>query len=156
MTNDILENLQAILDEQGKSDMRPVEIEALDKDAFLKVKETLQRIGIQGTGEDDERVLWQSCHLLHKKGHYYICHFKHLFLLDNKVGKTILTEDDQNRVYYIANLLQTWNLVKLKDTIPEPKKTMIRIVSYSEKKNWVLRTKYEMSKKLNGNKEEAV
>ena len=96
-----IEKLNKIVGEGNE----PIEIEALDNDQFLKVRETLSRIGI-ATTQEGENVLWQSCNLLSKKGKYYIVHFKHMFLLDGAFKTTQLTDDDIKRTKYIASLLE--------------------------------------------------
>lgn len=120
-------------------DQMPYEVKALDNDQFLKVRETLTRIGISKTGEN---TLWQSCHLLHKKGRYYICHFKHMFILDGKAEKTNLTENDMLRLSYVVYLLKSWGLVVPLDKVDETSKVSIRIIHHSDKDNWILQPKY--------------
>jgi hypothetical protein len=121
-----------------------IEIELDEPDAFLKIKETLTRIGI---ASKKTQTLWQSCHILHKRGFYYIVHFKELFALDGK--PTEFTEEDINRRNYIANLLQSWGLLKLKSEAPvNPDiKVGVKIVQYNEKFNWELVTKYSIGAK---------
>lgn len=122
-----------------------VEVELPDKEAFLKVKESLTRIGI---ASKKENILYQSCHILHKKGRYYICSFKELFALDGK--NTNLSENDIARRNTIANLLAEWNLVKLVD--PEKSKmpvcaiNQIKILPFKEKSKWQLVPKYQIGK----------
>lgn len=131
-------------------DKMPVEIETLDNDQFLKVRETLTRIGI-ATTQDDENVLWQSCNLLSKKGKYYIVHFKHMFLLDGAFKTTNLTDDDVKRTKYIASLLEAWGLVKLVNKpAQEVEKVNVRVINYGEKNQWKLKHKYDMSKNIKG------
>ena len=147
MTTELLNKLTTTLDAQGKSELKPIEIEALDKDAFLQVVESLTRMGVKSVAQNDDKdVLWQSCHLLHKKGRYFILHFKHLFLLDGKSDKTVITEEDFNRTVCVATLLQKWGLVKIIGDVPETKKTTLTIIPFKEKSKWVLKTKYSMSK----------
>lgn len=124
----------------------PVEIETLDNDQFLKVRETLSRIGI-ATSQDGEDILWQSCHLLSKKGKYYIVHFKHMFLLDGAFKTTTLTEDDSQRTKYIASLLEAWGLVK-RVKQEDVEKINVRVINYGEKSQWTLKQKYDMSKNI--------
>ncbi len=133
----------------GKENM-PVEIEALDNDQFLKVRETLTRIGI-ATTQNDEKILWQSCNILSKKGKYYIVHFKHMFLLDGAFKNTQLSEDDVKRTKYIASLLEAWGLVKVVNPQPnEVEKVNVRVINYGEKSSWNLKHKYDMSKNIKG------
>jgi len=123
-----------------------VEVELPTQDSFLKVKETLTRIGISSR---KERKLYQSCHILHKQGRYAILHFKELFILDGK--HNTLTEEDIARRNTIMNLLEEWELVKIVD----PSKTkdlvasinQIKIISFKEKDDWELTVKYNIGKK---------
>lgn len=123
-----------------------VEIELLEDDDFLKIKETLTRIGISSRRENK---LYQSCHILHKKGKYYIVHFKELFALDGL--PTNLNEEDIARRNTIANLLEEWELCD----VVEPDKTeepvlnikQLKIISHKEKKDWELCPKYHIGKK---------
>ena len=118
-----------------------VEITLKDPSDFLKVKETLTRIGF---ASKKENILYQSCHILHKRGRYAIVHFKELFLLDGK--KTDISENDIGRRNTIARLLADWGLVVVIDPskIEEPTVTMnqIKVVPYREKSNWSLQPKY--------------
>ena len=123
-----------------------VEVELPTQDSFLKVKETLTRIGISSR---KEKKLYQSCHILHKQGRYSILHFKELFILDGK--HNTLTEEDISRRNTIVNLLEEWELVKIVD----PSKTkdpiaslnQIKIISFKEKSDWELTVKYNIGKK---------
>ncbi len=122
-----------------------VEIELKTPDDFLKIRETLSRIGIQSK---TSRTLYQSCHILHKRGLYYICTFKELFLLDGKQAE--ISEDDYRRRNSIAKLISTWGLCSIinkKDIefLAEPGE--IKIVPYKEKKDWMLIAKYTIGKK---------
>lgn len=120
-----------------------IEVESLDRDQFLKVKETLTRVGIASRqlAENGKPTLWQSCHILHKKGHYYCVHFKQLFLLDGKVGSTVFTEEDKDRTELVAALLQEWGLVKVIGPIDKPV-CAITVIPYTDKNRWNLRPKY--------------
>ena len=122
-----------------------VEVVLDQPDDFLKVKETLTRIGV--ASKKDNR-LFQSCHILHKQGKYYIVHFKELFALDGKA--TNFSENDLARRNTIANLLQEWGLVKIvfgdTDTLTAPM-NQIKIISYSLKDEWELIPKYNIGKK---------
>lgn len=123
-----------------------VEVSLREQDDFLKVRETLTRIGVSSR---KERVLYQSCHILHKQGRYYIVHFKELFALDGKPSN--LTENDVQRRNAIAKLLEEWGLIKilnpdlLKDNIAPLHQ--IKIISFKEKDDWQLITKYNIGKK---------
>jgi len=123
-----------------------LEIELKEQDDFLKVRETLTRIGVSSR---KEKVLYQSCHILHKQGRYYLVHFKELFLLDNKPSN--LSENDIQRRNAIADLLEEWGLLKIlnpaimKDNIAPIHQ--IKIISFKEKDEWELITKYNIGKK---------
>lgn len=124
-----------------------VEVLLKEDDDFLKIKETLTRIGVASR---KEHKLYQSCHILHKQGRYYIVHFKELFELDGK--PTSITEDDIGRRNTIANLLAEWGLVILKDPDksrqPVTPLSQIKILAYKEKDDWELITKYSIGRKL--------
>jgi hypothetical protein len=125
-----------------------VEIALDDEDAFLKVRETLTRIGVSSR---KEKVLYQSCHILHKQGRYVILHFKELFALDGK--PSTITDNDIQRRNAIVNLLEEWNLLKiLKDEKSKIEGNLapihqIKIISYKEKDEWELVSKYTIGKK---------
>lgn len=123
-----------------------VEVTLKEKEDFLKIKETLTRIGI---ASKKDKTLYQSCHILHKQGKYYIVHFKELFLLDGK--NSDFTDEDRGRRNTIANLLSEWNLLKLADTKksedPVSSLSLIKIVSFKEKDLWTLVPKYQIGKK---------
>ena len=114
-----------------------------EPDDFLKIRETLSRIGVASR---KERKLYQSCHILHKQGKYYIVHFKELFALDGK--DTNLSENDIARRNTIVKLLSDWGLVTMKVT-PEPiaPLSQIKIIAFKEKNEWMLETKYNIGKK---------
>ena len=115
-----------------------------EPDDFLKVRETLSRIGVASR---KERKLYQSCHILHKQGKYYIVHFKELFALDGK--KTNITTNDMARRNTIATLLKDWGLVTvLSEMKHEPAPlSQIKVLAYKEKSEWNLETKYNIGKK---------
>ena len=120
-----------------------LEISLKEPDDFLKVRETLSRIGVASR---KERKLYQSCHILHKQGRYYIVHFKELFALDGK--QTNLSENDIARRNTITNLLKDWGLVEvLGEAEPVAPLSQIKVLSYSEKEDWTLETKYNIGKK---------
>ena len=126
-------------------DYKPVEIILEKEDDFLKVRETLSRIGV---ASKKDRTLYQSCHILHKQGRYFITHFKELFALDGKEAD--LTENDLKGRNAIAKLLSDWGLVKLLDeSIEEDTAPMsqIKILSFKEKDEWTLVTKYNIGRK---------
>ena len=123
-----------------------VEVRLPDPQAFLKVKETLTRIGV---ASKKDKTLYQSCHILHKQGHYYLVHFKEMFMLDGKT--TDFSEEDKGRRNTIVNLLTEWGLISLvdpqKSTDPLTPLNRIKIISYSEKSEWNLVAKYSLGKK---------
>ena len=125
-----------------------VEISFEQKDDFLKIRETLTRIGVASRREQE---LFQSCHILHKKGKYYITHFKELFQLDGK--KATYDESDVGRRNTIIDLLKQWNLIKVLDEskieTPRAPLSQIKIVSFKDKENWKLTTKYSIGSKNN-------
>ena len=126
-------------------DYKPVEIILEKEDDFLKVRETLSRIGV---ASKKDRTLYQSCHILHKQGRYFITHFKELFALDGKEAD--LTENDLKRRNAIAKLLKDWGLVKLIDESIEDDMapmSQIKILSFKEKDEWTLVTKYNIGRK---------
>ena len=124
-----------------------VEVLLKESDDFLKIKETLSRIGF---ASKKDKILYQSCHILHKQGRYAIVHFKELFALDGK--PTDISENDLSRRNAIANLLNDWELLDLVDelstTIPVPIFiSQIKILSHKEKKDWELVPKYNIGSK---------
>lgn len=123
-----------------------VEVSLNEQDDFLKVRETLTRIGVSSR---KEKVLYQSCHILHKQGKYYIVHFKELFALDGKPSN--ISENDIQRRNAIANLLEEWGLVKiLNRKLIEGNIAplhQIKIISFKEKDDWNLIAKYNIGKK---------
>lgn len=123
-----------------------VQIELHSDDNFLKVKETLTRIGIASR---KDKKLYQSCHILHKQGKYYIVHFKELFMLDGKLNN--FDEEDKARRNTIANLLEEWGLIKVVDETkvqdPVASISQIKILPHSEKSEWELVAKYSIGKK---------
>ena len=126
-----------------KDDM--VEVTLREPDDFLKVRETLTRIGVASR---KEKKLYQSCHILHKQGKYFIVHFKELFALDGK--KTNLSQNDVQRRNRIVQLLCDWGLVDVpkKDSILDiAPLSQIKIISYKEKGEWILESKYNIGKK---------
>lgn len=118
-----------------------VEVKLSNEDDFLKVKETLTRIGI---ASKESKRLCQSCHILHKRGQYYITHFKELFALDGR--PTNITQDDLARRNTIVNLLAEWGLVTLVDPAKSATNvaplSVIKVLSYGEKDDWTLEAKY--------------
>jgi Bacteriophage translational regulator len=125
-----------------------LEVILTEEENFLKIKETLTRIGIASR---KEKRLYQSCHILHKKGKYYITHFKELFLLDGKHSD--FTDEDKGRRNTIASLLEEWGLIKVinQAIYKEPRIPLnqIKVLSYKEKLEWELESKYTVGKKRN-------
>lgn len=124
-----------------------VEVKLNTEDDFLKVRETLTRIGV---ASKKDKILYQSCHILHKQGKYYIIHFKELFALDGK--PTDISENDLSRRNAIAKLLEDWGLVTIvnKKQVEDPEPiflSQIKIISHKEKKDWELVAKYSIGKK---------
>lgn len=123
-----------------------VEVRLGEQDDFLKVKETLTRIGVASR---KEQALYQSCHILHKQGKYYIVHFKELFMLDGKPAN--FSDDDKGRRNTIAALLEEWGLIKVVDSerVNETKLPLnqIKILPFKEKNEWRLVTKYNIGRK---------
>ena len=122
-----------------------VEVLLNEPDDFLKVRETLTRIGVASR---KEKKLYQSCHILHKQGRYYLVHFKELFALDGKHAN--LTQNDVQRRNRIIQLLSDWGLItimnesKITDIAPL---NQIKVLAYKEKHEWILETKYNIGKK---------
>ena len=121
-----------------------LEVGLKEPDDFLKVRETLSRIGVASR---KNKTLFQSCHILHKQGKYYIVHFKELFALDGK--DTNISENDIARRNTIANLLSDWGLINMvgKITVEAAPLSQIKVISFKEKNEWSLETKYNIGKK---------
>lgn len=123
-----------------------IEVKIAEEEDFLKIKETLTRIGVASR---KEKKLYQSCHIFHKQGKYYIVHFKEMFLIDGKPSN--FSDEDKARRNKIASLLQEWGLLK----IVEPSKvdeniasmSQIKIINHKEKHDWILEAKYNMGRK---------
>lgn len=123
-----------------------IEITLAKRDDFLIIEETLSRIGV---AVPRDKTLYQSCHIFHKQGRYYITHFKQMLQLDGK--QTNFSEDDHARVNTIANMLARWKLLTLVDPVKSLSPTVsykqIDIIPYREKKEWNLVTKYSFNKR---------
>lgn len=123
-----------------------VEVKLKKDDDFLKVRETLTRIGVASI---KEKKLFQSCHILHKQGKYYIVHFKELFALDGK--PTNFSEEDQARRNTIANLIDQWDLIDLVDQSRTSENiaplNQIKVLPFKEKSEWELVAKYNIGRK---------
>lgn len=123
----------------------PLEVILREPDDFLKVRETLTRIGVASR---KDKTLYQSCHILHKQGRYFIVHFKELFALDGKVAD--LTDNDLQRRNTIAKLLVDWGLVTINNShlfSNHAPLSQIKVISHKEKDDWKLETKYNIGKK---------
>ena len=123
-----------------------LEVNLKEPDDFLKVRETLTRIGVASR---KDKKLFQSCHILHKQGRYFIVHFKELFALDGKEAN--LTENDIERRNTIAQLLSDWGLIAIINTTVAEKKaplSQIKVLSFKEKGEWDLQAKYNIGKKV--------
>ena len=124
-----------------------VEVRIAEEEHFLKIKETLTRIGVASR---KEKKLYQSCHILHKQGRYYIVHFKEMFALDGKPSN--FSDEDKGRRNRIVTLLQEWGLLKIVDAAvseqqPIASMSQIKIINHKEKNDWVLEAKYNMGRK---------
>ncbi len=123
-----------------------IEVRIAEEEDFLKIKETLTRIGVASR---KEKKLFQSCHIFHKQGRYYIVHFKEMFAIDGKPSN--FSEEDIGRRNKIIELLKDWGLLTLvnPDSIKEPLASMsqIKILNHKEKNEWTLETKYNMGRK---------
>jgi hypothetical protein len=123
-----------------------IEVKIAEEEDFLKIKETLTRIGVASR---KDQKLYQSCHILHKQGKYYIVHFKELFSLDGKPSD--FTSEDKGRRNTIIQLLAEWGLIKVveEDSIKDPKAPMsqVKIIPHKDKENWTLEAKYNIGRK---------
>ncbi len=137
--------MTAITEEVTWTTESMIEVGLREPDDFLKVRETLTRIGVASR---KEKKLYQSCHILHKQGKYYIVHFKELFLLDGKKGN--LSLNDVQRRNRIVQLLGDWGLVSInsKESIADVAPlSQIKVLAYREKSDWTLESKYNIGKK---------
>lgn len=115
--------------------------------SFLRSERLLRECGLASRKEGSKPILWQSCYVLQKKGKYYIVHFKQLFQLDGKFSKTVITEEDLDRTNLISSLLESWGLIKVLKDLKSSEIVDIVILPYSEKKNWILKSKYTIGTK---------
>ena len=130
-------------DEISWSQDMMLEVTLKEPDDFLKVRETLTRIGVASR---KERKLYQSCHILHKRGKYYIVHFKELFALDGK--PTNITSNDVQRRNRIAKLLSDWGLIEISSEVTDlAPLNQIKVLSFKDKGEWTLESKYNIGKK---------
>ena len=126
-----------------------LEVQLKEPDDFLKVRETLTRIGVASR---KDKKLFQSCHILHKQGRYFIVHFKELFALDGKLAN--FSDNDAERRNTIAQLLSDWGLVVLLNKSIAEKKaplSQIKVLNFKEKSEWDLQAKYNIGKKIENN-----
>ena len=124
-----------------------LEVKIKEPDDFLKIRETLTRIGVASR---KERKIYQSCHILHKQGRYFIVHFKELFALDGKTANIFINDIERRNT--IAQLLCDWGLVELVNEIQESNKaplSQIKVLPFKEKNEWTLEPKYNIGKKGN-------
>jgi hypothetical protein len=123
-----------------------IEVRIAEEEDFLKIKETLTRIGVASR---KEKKLYQSCHIFHKQGKYYIVHFKEMFTIDGKPSN--FSDEDMGRRNKIIELLQDWGLLKVVESekIKDPLASMsqIKIINHKEKHEWTLEAKYNMGRK---------
>jgi hypothetical protein len=123
-----------------------IEVKIAEEEDFLKIKETLTRIGVASR---KEKKIYQSCHIFHKQGKYYIVHFKEMFAIDGKPSN--FSDEDKGRRNKIIELLQDWQLLKVVESekIKEPLASMsqIKIINHKEKDEWTLEAKYNMGRK---------
>lgn len=127
----------------SKEDM--IQVQLKEPDDFLKVRETLTRIGVASR---KEKKLYQSCHILHKKGQYYIVHFKELFALDGKMAN--LSANDLQRRNRIIQLLSDWGLIEVTNAetiVDAAPLSQIKVISYKDKGDWILESKYNIGRK---------
>lgn len=139
-------NPDTYLSEEDAKMMIPVQVKELNESQFLQVKETLQRVGIVQKDEDGKLQIWQTAYLLHKKGQYFICHYKHMYMLDNK-KKTNYALIDQMRLNAIVHLLSDWGLVEPVNTLPVfdglLKPLKLSVISHKQKDMYIKRDKYK-------------
>lgn len=142
------ENQDQLIENWSPSDM--IEVLLKEPDDFLRIKETLTRIGV--SSKKERNTLYQSCHILHKQGRYFIVHFKELFMLDGKLSN--FTENDRDRRNTIVTLLSDWGLLEIVD----PQRVecrasikQIKILPFREKDDWILEAKYTIGN-VKGNK----
>lgn len=125
-----------------------IEIEPLEREKFLLVRETLTRMGVPGRVRNGVKVLNQSVHVFHKRGVYYLAHFKHLFLLDGRFEQTEISDDDIDRLLLVAKLLKEWGLVVPKDEIDEPDLNFntvnLTVIPHKDKSDWILEAKHSI------------
>lgn len=144
VSNDTIMKYEEKLIRWKPTDMR--EIILREPDDFLRVKETLTRIGVSSKRKPN--TLYQSCHILHKQGHYFIVHFKELLMLDGKTSN--FSENDRNRRNTITQLLSDWGLLEILHpelNVPQVSIQQIKIISFRDKPNWTLIKKYSIGNK---------
>ena len=124
----------------------PVEnfLQALDRAGFLQVRETLTRIGILSLNTS---TLWQSCHILHKRGRYFVVHFKQMFALDGKLDKDEISDEDLDRLERVAVLLESWGMIKPLVELDNEVRSVVNVVPHKDKARYQLKAKYTMGAK---------
>jgi hypothetical protein len=128
-----------------------LEVTIKEPDDFLKIRETLTRIGVASR---KERKIYQSCHILHKQGRYFIVHFKELFALDGKTANIFVNDIERRNT--IGKLLSDWGLIELvnKEDLTSAPLSQIKVLPFKEKKEWILEPKYNIGKKPDNDKQE--
>ena len=128
-----------------------LEVKIKEPDDFLKIRETLTRIGVASR---KERKIYQSCHILHKQGRYFIVHFKELFALDGKTANIFVNDIERRNT--IGKLLSDWGLIELvnKEDLTSAPLSQIKVLPFKEKKEWILEPKYNIGKKPDNDKPE--
>ena len=116
-----------------------IEIKLNDSSDFLKIRETLTRCGIANA---NEKIMWQSCHILHQQGRYFICHFKEMLRLDGL--QVEISEEDFQRRDNISHLISQWGLCELIDEVTPTEAPNFRVIGYKESKDWTLKFKYRI------------
>ena len=129
-----------------------LEVTIKEPDDFLKIRETLTRIGVASR---KERKIYQSCHILHKQGRYFIVHFKELFALDGKTANIFVNDIERRNT--IGKLLSDWGLIELvnKEDLTSAPLSQIKVLPFKEKKEWILEPKYNIGKKPDNDKPES-
>lgn len=121
-----------------------IEVKALDRSAFLRVRECLTRIGVLSISTN---TLWQSCHIFHKRGRYFVVHYKQLFALDGKLHGDVVSDEDLDRVEKVAILLERWGLVEPLVELDDSVQSVLNIIPYKKRGDYNLRAKYTIGGK---------
>ena len=126
----------------NKKEHNMIEIKLKDSGSFRKIRESLTRMGVS---HNSDRILYQSCHILHKASKYYICHFKEMYALDGR--ESTLSEEDIQRRNIICKMLRDWNLLDVVDEqqlLPMGEPRLVKVIKFSEVATWTLKPKYHM------------